>query len=279
MEPDLRRLATDLVQEWRLVVDGPAVARGPAHLVPVRTGAGEPAVLKIAPARREARHEHLALRAWEGQGAVRLVRADPRRSALLLERADPGHDLHALDVTEACEVVAGLYPQLHRPPLPQLDRLSEHAARWAEELAALRNGALAPRRFVDQAIGLCTDFAADPGTDVALLHGDLHFANVLAAAREPWLAIDPHPLAGDPAYEVAPLLWNRWDEAVATRDLRGALLERLYTVVDAAGLEEDRVRDWVTVREMVNVLWASRDGEPDRDWITRCTTVVKAVQR
>jgi streptomycin 6-kinase len=50
-------------------------------------------------------------------------------------------------------------------------------------------------------------------------------------------------------------------------------------VVDAAGLDEDRVRDWVTVREMVLVLDAVRQPELDRDWVTRCTTVVKAVQR
>ena len=34
-----------------------------------------------------------------------------------------------------------------------------------------------------------------PGT---LVHGDLHYANVLAADREPWLVIDPQPLSGDP---------------------------------------------------------------------------------
>jgi streptomycin 6-kinase len=182
-------------------------------------------------------------------------------------------------VVEACEVVAGLYPRLHRTPVPQLDRLSVLAARWAEELADLRDTGLAPRRFVDQAAGLAAAFATDPDCDRVLVHGDLHYANVLAGVREPWLVIDPHPLAGDPAYEVAPLLWNRWDEAVASRDLRGALLERLYTVVDVTGMDEDRVRDWVTVREMVNVLWASGEAEPDREWITRCTTIVKAVQR
>jgi streptomycin 6-kinase len=279
VEPDLPRLAADLVREWGLEVDGHADRRGPAHLLPVRTGTGEAAVLKVAPRRPELRHEHLALRAWDGHGSVRLLRADPHRSALLLERAEPGTDLASVGVVEACEVVAGLYARLHRPPVPPLDRLRVLAAGWADQLAELRSTSLAPRRFVDQAIGLAGDFAADPATDVALLHGDLHFARVLAAGREPWLAVDPEPLAGDPAYEVAPLLEHRWDEAVATRDLRGALLERLYTVVDVAGLDEDRVRDWVTVRELVAVLATSRESAPDRDAITRRTTIVKAVQR
>ena len=35
---------------------------------------------------------------------------------------------------------------------------------------------------------------------------------MLAADREPWLTIAPKPLNGDPHYELAPMLWNRWDE-------------------------------------------------------------------
>ncbi len=275
----LPRLVGDLVTRWQLVPDGPIATGRNAVVLPVRTPTGEAAALKVGRPQPESRHEHLALRAWDGNGAVRLLRADPHRSALLLERAEPGYDLHTLDAVGACEVVAGLYGRLHRPPVRQLDRLSVLCARWAEELVDLRGTSLAPRRFVDQAAGLAAAFATDPETDRALVHGNLHDENVLAAGREPWLAIDPHPLAGDPAYEVAPLLWNRWAEAVASGDLRGALLERLYTVVDAAGLEEDRVRDWVTVREMVNVLWASRDAGADQEWVTRCTTITKAVQR
>ncbi|MCW2812176.1 MAG: aminoglycoside resistance protein [Friedmanniella sp.] len=277
----LPRLVADLLGEWELAPDGPPTHGENAVVLPVRTATGESAALKVVWPHAEAAHEHLVLRAWNGAGAVRLLRADPRRSALLLERADPGHDLHALEVVPACEVVAGLYPRLHRAPLPQLDRLSVHAARWARELAELRGSPLAPRRFVDQAVGLARDFAADPATDAVLVHTDLHYANVLAADREPWLVIDPKPLAGDPAYEVAPLLWNRWEEAVATHDLRGALLERLYAVVDTAGLDEDRVRDWVTVRMLVLVLDGIRTGwarrEPAR--VSAATTIVKAVQR
>lgn len=275
----LPRLVASVLQEWQLVADGPAAGGAEALVLPVRDAAGGPAALKLGWPQPESAQEHLALRAWDGAGAVRLLRADPRRRVLLLERAEPGEDLHTVEVLTACEIVAGLYGRLHRAPLPQLDRLSVQAARWAEELVTLRGTTLAPRRFVDQAVGLARELATDPGTDVALLHTDLHFGNVLSARREPWLVIDPAPLAGDPAYEVAPLLWNRWAEALASGDLRNALLDRLHTVVDAAGLDEDRVRDWVTVREMVNVLWASQDPEPDPDWVTVCTTVTKAVQR
>ena len=41
-----------------------------------------------------------------------------------------------------------------------------------------------------------------------LLHTDLHAGNVLAAEREPWLAIDPKPYVGDPAYDVTQHIFN-----------------------------------------------------------------------
>ena len=215
---------------------------------------------------------------------MELWRADPRRNALLLERASTDRDLHALGVLEACEVVAGLYRRLHVAPLPQTRRLSELCRDWLGRLPVLLGANLISRRFVSQADRLLRDFADDADTDRALIHSDLHYFNVLAADREPWLVIDPKPLAGDPAYEVGPLLGNRWDEAMAATSPRQALLDRLFTVVDVAGLDEDRVRDWIVVREVCNVLWTYeehlRDGAPiQHDWVTGATTILKAVQR
>lgn len=279
----LPRLVRDVLAEWSLTPDGPVRFGQTAIVVPVSSATGAPAMVKFGWPHPESEHEHLALRAWAGQGVARLLQADPRRSVLLLERADPDRDLNAVDVLEACEVIGGLYRRIHRPAIPQLDQLTVHAARWAEQLTGLRHDRLVPRRYVQQAAALARDFAGDPGCDGTLLHTDLHYANVLAADREPWLVIDPKPLSGEPAYEVAPMLWNRWDEAVASGNLRQAVLERMFALVDAAELDEDRVRSWVIVREMVNVLWALTDSESadvaTNDWLTAAITIVKAVQR
>ncbi|MDX6321154.1 MAG: streptomycin 6-kinase [Propionibacteriaceae bacterium] len=279
----LPRLMSSVLAEWQLQVDGPVATGQGAVVVPVLTAERRPAAVKFGWPHPEAEHEHLALRAWGGSGAVQLLRADPHRSVLLLERAHADRDLTTVPVLEACQTIAGFYRRLHRPAIPQLDRLSDHAKRWANELTALRVDNLVPRRYVEQAASLARDFAADPATDGALLHTDLHYFNVLAADREPWLVIDPKPLSGDPAYEVAPVLWNRWDEAVATGNLRNAILDRLYAVVDTADLDEDRARAWVVVREMVNVKWAMESagaGRPlDAHWVTIATTITKAVQR
>jgi streptomycin 6-kinase len=238
-------------------------------------------MLKVQFPHWEAETEHLALRIWDGNGAIRLLRADPRRFALLLERALP-QDLTGLDAIEASEIIASLYKRLHVPAGPQFRTLSGESKRWAAELLELPASAPVPRRYVEQAASLARDFAADPETDGRLIHTDLHYFNVLAAEREPWLVIDPKPLSGDPHHEVAPLLWNRWDEIAGARDLRFALRQRFYAIVDAAGLDEDRARDWVIVRQMVNVKGAIADAGADevlpQDWLTRNIAITKAIQ-
>jgi len=271
-------MITDLLREWKLTGDGEPMAGAAAYVLPVRDADRRPAALKIGLPHWEAEFEHLALRAWDGNGAVRLYRADPHRWAMVLERADQSRDLNQPDIGEACEIIAGLYPRLHRPAIPQLRRLSEVTAEVADGLAGLHDHPAVPRRLADQARSLARAFAEDPDTDGRLIHTDLHYDNVLASDREPWLVIDPKPLSGDPAFEVAPLLWNRWEEAVATDDLRNAILDRLFTVVDAAGLDEDRVRDWVIVRELTNVMYAIQGGKAaDDDWITISIVIAKAV--
>lgn len=274
-------LVADVLAGWDLEPDGYRGVGECALVLGVRMPDGRPAAVKFGWPHPEAEHEHLALRLWNGHGAVRLLRADPARGVLLIERAESA-DLTSVGVREACTVVAGLYGRLHRPATPQFRTLSGECRRWAAQLAALPADAAAPHRLVDQAAALARDFTADPATDGRLLHTDLHYFNVLAARREPWLVIDPKPLSGDPCFEVAPLLWNRWDEAVTTGNIRRAVRERVALAREVAGLDPDRVRDWIIVREMVNVLWTLQDspdpGPDEREWITRSVTIAKAVQ-
>jgi streptomycin 6-kinase len=263
--------------EWGLREDGWAQHGFTALVVPVLDGDDRAAMLKIAFPDEETAYEHLAMQKWQGNGAARLLRADPRRRAMLLERLGE-EKLDSIDVVEACEVVAGLYTRLHVTAPAQLDRLSARVAGWATALEGLPRNAPVPRRLVEQAASLARDLAADPATDGRLVHGDLHYLNVLSAEREPWLAIDPKPLSGDPHAELAPMLWNRWDEATATGNVREAVRERFFTLVDHAGLDEDRARAWVVVREMVMALWHLAEPSPGEDGVTVSVTIAKAVQ-
>jgi streptomycin 6-kinase len=270
-------LVRDLLRGWELNPDGESVHGNTALVVPVRTAQDRPAVLKVVWPHPEAEHEALALQHWAGQGAVRLLAADPHRWALLLDRLDT-RDLGEHWDLEACGIVGGLYGRLHRPAPPQLRLLSGQAARWADELARVDRSAPVPARMVQHARSLAADLATDPATDGVLLHTDLHFHNVLATPDGGgWVAIDPKPLSGDPHFEPAPMLWNRWSELDGR--VRDGVRDRFHALVDAAGLDEDRARDWVIVRMVVNVVEELRDNRsPDRAWTTAMLAIAKAVQ-
>ena len=234
---------------------------------PVRTAGGRPAVLKVVTPHPEAEHEHLALKRWAGDGTVELIRADPRRWALLLERLHP-EDLADLWDLEACEIVAASYRRLHVPALPA----APHALVVRRDLDRRARGAAdpdpIPPRLVQQAVAIGRTFAADPASDGRIIHGDLHYENVLAGDREPWLVIDPKPMSGDPHYEVAPMLWNRFEELAG--DVRDGVRRRFHTIVDTAELDEARARDWVVFRMVCNAM-----GGMDA---TECVAIAKAVQ-
>ncbi|GAA3653990.1 streptomycin 6-kinase [Nocardioides ginsengisoli] len=260
-------LAT-LLTDWRLGLDGDA----DGALLPVTTDDGTRATLRLD----ANEHEHLALQRWRGRGAVQLLRADPSRHALLVERV--GGDLADAWDVEACQTVATLYGVLHVAPMPQLRSQADLVGQRADELRRDARSVPVPRRLVDQALALARDLTADPPT--AVLHGDLHFGQVRRGSRDGedvWLAIAPRPVNGDPHSELEPMLRHRFDEYAApwaAGSVRDGIRQRFHTLVDTAGLDEDRARDWVVVR---SVLHAHR-VQHDRDQVTACITVAKAVQ-
>ena len=271
----LPAVAGDLMAQWRLRDDGAPTHGHCALVVPVRTAENAPAMLKVGFPEDESEHEHLALRRWNGNGAARLLSADPHRRALLLERLQPA-DLTTVPDVEACRIVAGLYRRIHADPLPQVRPLSSYIRRWTANLAELPRSAPIPRRLVEQAITLGAELSSDTAVGDRLLHTDLHYANVLAAQREPWSVIDPKPRNGDPHYELAPMLWNRWDEIAD--DVRDGVRQRFWVLVDEAEFDEDRARAWVIVRMVHNAMWELAEKVPDPGWLTRCVAIAKSVQ-
>ncbi len=275
----------DLLGEWSLTGTDEVWWGHASVVLPVLDADGAAAVLKVTFPGPETEHEALALQHWGGRGAVRLLRADPRRRAVLLERLERT-DLTDLWDVHACEAAAGLYARLHVPAPPQLLLLTDHVGRYVEPLQALPPQAPLPRRMVEQCLSLLRDLVSDERSTGVLVHGDLHYENVLADPRHEgeWVAIDPHAMSGDPHWEPAPLLWNRWEELHG--DVRGGVRRRFHAVVDTAGLDEDRAVAWTVVRQVLGVLWLVEDAVAadrlldveQRTQVTRMLSVAKAVQ-
>ncbi|HET8594203.1 MAG TPA: aminoglycoside phosphotransferase family protein [Intrasporangium sp.] len=277
----LPRLLGDLLEEWELEPIGRAMTGVCSIALPVRllgshrelAGVSGEAVLKVSWPHPEAATESLALQLWNGHGAARLYRADPARFAILLERLHH-RDLHGVDIDTACEVIGDLLTTLRRPPHPRLPWLADYAERQAVELREAP--AVIPRRYLDQAAALARELVARPPGEERLLHTDLHYANVLGAYRSPWLAIDPKPMAGDPAFEVAPSLWNRADELGTGSGMRWSLRRRLEIISERAGIDEGRARAWTIVREADNALEAAQVPN-GHDRVSLAVVIIKAM--
>jgi streptomycin 6-kinase len=190
----------------------------------------------------EAAHEIPGLRFWDGYPTVRLLAADEDLHALLLERCLPGTPLRDLDEPKQAAVIAGLLRRLWRvPPAPHVFRpLSGMIDCWIDE--TLLDAANWPDAgLVREGIGLLRDLSRDDCAAV-LLATDLHAGNVLRAQREPWLAIDPKPFLGDPAYDLTQHLLNCRGRLAADPD---SVIARFS---DLAGVDRKRVQLWTFAR-------------------------------
>ncbi|MGW4957597.1 aminoglycoside phosphotransferase family protein [Nonomuraea sp. NPDC004186] len=260
---DLPRLGGEFLDRWRLRPDGPT-AYGMASLVlPVLQSDGTPAVLKLQQLREETAGTAPGLRAWQGDGIVRLLDYDEQSGTQLLERLDAARPLSSVaDDDAAVQILAELMARLTSVPAPRdLRRLSDIAAAMLEQVpqavSALRDPG--EQRLVRNCASAVAELVGEPGD--RLLHWDLHYDNVLAGQREPWLAIDPEPLAGDPGFELLPALDNRWEAVEATGDVARAVLRRFDLLTEVLDLNRRRAVGWSLGRVLQNALWDIEDGK------------------
>jgi streptomycin 6-kinase len=264
-------LVSEMCEEWALSVDGPPMHGYQGIVIPV-TRDGEEYVLKVSWACEDTMTEGIALRVWDGDGAVRLVAEDRAAGAMLLERLDPRRSLNCQSLGVAVPVAGRLLRRLAVPVPASAARRLPSLGTWAARLTAELPGQWRaagqpfPRSLLDEAVEVAAALA--PAAGSLLVNRDLHYANVLAGEREPWLVIDPKAVTGDVEFGVAPLLWRRLHHAGGPSGLR----YRLAALMDAAELDNDRTRAWTLLHVISYWLW-SADVGLSRD-LARCETVI-----
>jgi streptomycin 6-kinase len=187
---------------------------------------------------------------------VRLRAVEPALGAMLLERLDANRSLSAVGIEEAVEVAGRLLRRLAIQPPDGLRVLQTVAGELARNLPERweRYGRPLPRRVLDQACDLAIRLGASAGN--LLVNYDLHYADVLAGTREPWLVVDPKVVVGDPEFGAAQLLWCRLEEIEA----QGGLERQFGVLTEAAGLDPVLARAWTLVRCVDYWLWGLSVG-------------------
>lgn len=263
-----------IARDWELTVGDP-YALSFNWVAPARRGDGSAAVLKLGvPESGHLADEAGALVAYDGRGAVRLLARDDDRGALLLERATPGTPASSLvpylpaRLTDAVPVsdeaataaFVEVTRRLHRTPPADcpLPELAHRGGSFGAHLRAYPDDRALPRHLVERASRLFDELCAS-ATDRVVLHGDLHHDNILRAEREPWLAIDPHGVVGDPGAEVGPLLYNP-DPSRRDDNLVALVPARVEQVADGLGLPLERVVAWGFVLCVRSEVWDVEGG-------------------
>jgi streptomycin 6-kinase len=226
--------------KWALTLGAPYKDSFVSIVYPATRDDGSHAVLKIQYPHRESDHEHEALRLWNGNGAVQLFDYDEEHHALLVERCEPGLTLATAGEHEALSVYSRLLPRLWIPAGAPFTSLFEEASAWIAELPASwrRAGRPYELRLLDLALESLDLLRRSQGPQV-LLHQDLHADNVLSAEREPWLVIDPKPLAGERELALAPIV-RAWELGHS----RAQVVRRLDHLSETLGVDRERARLW-----------------------------------
>ena len=219
--------------EWGVELGSPFALSRYSYVAPV----ADDAVLKVSWAEdEESLDESDALALWDGNGAVRLVRADKSRRALIEERAVPGDDISELPEDEATAIAVDIGRRLWRPAAEPFRWIGDHVPGW---LDSAERSDQEGRDLIPLARELYASLRVGRET---LVHGDLHHHNILRAGDR-YLAIDAKAMLGEPEFDVPSFLWNPLGTTMQLD-----LTERRLAAFAQAGLGQERMRAWAVIR-------------------------------
>jgi streptomycin 6-kinase len=224
---------------------------------------GETVIFKLlAPSEIDEQRGALALRYFDGRGAVKLLRSDD--SAHLLEYAS-GDELVTLcergEDEAATRIIANVLQQLHS----RTEKIPEEGLipleRWFDGLfdKAAADRAAGSESLYMRGAQVAERLLAEP-RDVRVLHGDIHHRNIRQSSRG-WLAFDPKGLIGERTYDCANTLCNPVMPELVHNETR--LLTNAGILAEALGLEQRRILEFTYAYTCLNASSLMRIGLAD----------------
>jgi len=261
---DLPQIIREIESNWSLDAEKPFRNLSYNYVAPCVCADGSEAVLKIALPldNPEISDEAKFLQMADGNGAVKLLKFDESRRAILLERLTPGENLKEVcrrDEAKAVEIAIPIVRKLLKePPLNSgFRRLDEWFGNFFEKAPRTNF----PLEFQNKARGFYEQLSSASERKF-LIHGDLHHENILSATREPFLAIDPKGIVGDISYEISVFLNNHLWWLASEPNLREKLNDAVRQFSQAFEIEQAHLRQWAFAQTVLSVWWTfDENGE------------------
>jgi len=245
------------------------------YVAPALLSNGKKAVLKCGVPNQGLEKEAMALRHFNGNGCVKLLDSDQEVGVLLLEKADPGEILEKVkDEQQACIIAVNVMHQLHKPvnDTNHFDTLQNWFAGLDDFYQQMhgKTDDLSILSLIDKAQKISHDLLASMNSKV-LLHGDLHYANILSSHEHGWIAIDPKGVIGEPEYEIPlPRLGKEINKKTIER--------HIDRFIEISGFDRQRILDWLLVKAVLAAWWSFEDhGEIWKPFI-ECAEMVSNIR-
>lgn len=272
----LPALVAELEGEWSIRV-GRAFEGGTEALVAeAALEDGTSAVLKLlAPVDDAAvRREITALRLCAGDGCAALLRSDPERGALLLERLGPPLCDLGLAVADRHAILCSTARRVWRPsPGAELPSGFEKAQRLADFITA--SWEELGRPCTETAVAYALECAGrraaayDPGRAV-VVHGDVHQWNALQASDGSFKLVDPDGLLAEPEYDLGIIMREDPVELMQADPMARARRLAAHT-----GLDAQAIWEWGVVERVSTGLLAKKVGlQPVGDQMLQAAELV-----
>jgi streptomycin 6-kinase len=259
--------------QWRVTIH--ETAETPGSVLGFGVSRGSRVVLKIIRQQGDEWLQGEVLRAFDGDGTVRVYECD--EGAFLLERLDPGEPLFNRvrdgKDDEATHILAEVMRQMasHTAPAhaPTLLDWSQAFERYLS-----KGDKQLPHDLVSEARDWYQNLAASQGT-VMLLHGDLQHYNVLFDSKRGWVAIDPKGVVGEMEYEVGAILRNPVEHPDVFTSAN-TIKRRLQILTTKLDLDYERALCWAFAQAVLSAIWDVEDGytvQPDHSALTLAQTI------
>ena len=267
-------------RQWGVTVE--SVQRTESSLVALGRRRDQSVVLKVARRHNEEWRSGEFLSAFEGHGCVRALESAP--GAVLLERLTPGHNLVSLSASgrddDATEIIADILARMAsvRPSVRGFTAVQEFIPEF-RQFGHHCEGLMPPSMITKAELSFAELCASQ--SDIRLLHGDLHHANVLFDARQGWVAIDPFGLLAEIEYEVGASLRNPADAPELLMS-RHTLENRLRIYEKRLGFDADRALRWAFSQAVLAALWPTEPGvgvDMRVPFITAADTMLTLIER